>query len=79
MENHLILRELEKTYKLLPVLEAIKPLTDYQVYIAKAEQEQHSRVVIAFGNLSGQYLESEAVSLIKICDKKFYVPSQSVY
>ena len=78
MENHLILRELEKTYKLL-VLDEIKPLTDYQVYIAKAEQENHGRVVIAFGNLSGQYLERRDVCLIKICDKKFYVPSQSVY
>ena len=79
MENHLILRELEKTYKLLPVLEEIKPLTDYQVYIDKAEQETHNRVVIAFGNLSGQYLERRNVCLIKICDKKFYVPNQSVY
>ena len=79
MEDHLILRELEKTYKLMPVLEEIKPLTDYQVYMQSALQDNHQMLVVAFGEQSGQRLHINDVQGIKICNKTYYMAKEDVF
>lgn len=66
-------------YKAWPVLEAIKPHTDYQHYVKDAATVAADTLVCAFGATSGQTLPIEHVRFIKLDDNSYYVKKTDIF